>query len=161
MILRVDPAIVTRRQTASRDHAVENGGGGAGSGQADDCQIDARLMLTNTRGTTTRTTLTTKALVAAGEDDDFGYPVCAGPFACVPVSCYETYRATGDLSWDGLTMVGTGLWTFTATVRLYSSEGEPKNVTYSCPGAAGFTGNKRANPQKATDADRFCQPQSL
>jgi hypothetical protein len=79
----------------------------------------------------------------AGEDDDFSYPPCAGSFPCTPVSCYETYVATGDISWDGLTLSGMALWTFTATVRLYDPEKGPFNATYSCLGGAGLIGNKQ------------------
>ncbi len=73
----------------------------------------------------------------AGEEDDFGYPVCAGQPGCRPISCYETYLASAEVSWNGLALSGMAVWTFTATVRVPDPDGGYKRVTYSCLGAAG------------------------
>ena len=83
----------------------------------------------------------------AGEEDDFGYPVCAGQPGCRPISCYETYLASAEVSWNGLALSGMAVWTFTATVRVPDPDGGYKRVTYSCLGAAGLTGTKQLDCQ--------------
>lgn len=77
------------------------------------------------------------------QDIGFGEPICEEDMVCEPISCFETETNTGNVSADGMRTIGISVWTFSASVRMFSEGAPPVTVSLTCEGTGEFSATKQ------------------